>query len=56
MACSCTPTYTHTHTATVFTEEIRAVLLGTSAQQSRARKQRQECALMYGQHALGALW
>lgn len=45
-------TYTPTHTATVFTKEIRAVLLGTSARQSRVRKQWQECALMYGQHRL----
>lgn len=45
-------TYTPTHTATVFTKEIRAVLLGTSARQSRVRKQWQECALMYGQHTL----
>lgn len=45
-------TYTPTHTTTVFTKEIRAVLLGTSARQSRVSKQWQECALMYGQYTL----
>lgn len=36
----------------VFTKEIRADLYSTSARQSCVRKQWQECALMYGQHAL----